>query len=289
MSSGLGISGRRECVFNTSLVVALKESIVSSSCRLALWVLVSLLVCAGALTPHSGIAKSELMSSIPAEGDLLDQAPRTVEVRLSEAVMTEGTWLLVVGPDGARVDRGHSTIESMNGGGARVAVSLRADLAEGDYTMHWRAQSDVDDERSFGQVGFTLTSAGATCDAATPVAGECAAPPPEDSIDEPVTVEGMTIALSAASSKAGPIDLTARLTDETGDPIADAQVWVRARHLEMDHGEFPSLMALSEPGTYVAEQVGMGMGGDWRVAVDVIRPGADPVTAFFGIDLEGLS
>jgi hypothetical protein len=31
------------------------------------------------------------------------------------------------------------------------------------------------------------------------------------------------------------------------------------------------------------------MGGDWRVAVDVIRPGADPVTAFFRIDLEGLS
>jgi hypothetical protein len=33
----------------------------------------------------------------------------------------------------------------------------------------------------------------------------------------------------------------------------------------------------------------MGMGGKWRVAVDVIRPGADPVTVFFLVDLKGLT
>jgi hypothetical protein len=48
----------------------------------------------------------------------------------------------------------------------------------------------------------------------------------------------------------------------------------------MDHGELPYLAVQSDPGIYQAEGVGMGMGGGWRIAVDVILPGELPLTVF---------
>ena len=63
-------------------------------------------------------------------------------------------------------------------------------------------------------------------------------------------------------------------------PIEGANVNFRARHLEMNHGELPYLAAETSPGVYAASGVGMGMGGDWRIAVDVILRGELPVTVF---------
>jgi hypothetical protein len=83
-----------------------------------------------------------------------------------------------------------------------------------------------------------------------------------------------------SGDQAGPVDLRATVTDSTENPIEDAVVWFRARHLEMDHGELPYLAAHAGPGVYQAGRVGMRMGGDWRIAVDVILPGELPVTIF---------
>ena len=57
----------------------------------------------------------------------------------------------------------------------------------------------------------------------------------------------------------------------------------------MDLGEFPKITTPGGAGGYAAENVGMSMGGSWRVAVDVICPGSDPVTAFLLVDLTGLA
>jgi hypothetical protein len=42
--------------------------------------------------------------------------------------------------------------------------------------------------------------------------------------------------------------------------VTDALVSVRARHLEMDHREFPKMTVADGTGAYFAERVGMGMG-----------------------------
>ena len=104
----------------------------------------------------------------------------------------------------------------------------------------------------------------------------------------PAAVEGLTITLSISSGQAGPVVLTVRVTDASGDPVDGAAVVVKARHLDMDMGVFPHDALPSGPGTYVAERVGMGMGGDWRVEVDVSRPGHPPVAVFFDVTMEGL-
>jgi methionine-rich copper-binding protein CopC len=247
------------------------------------------------LTPTTA-AKAEFARSEPADGATLKQAPTTVELWFNEELAPERTWIVVIGPDGARVDLGDAAIDPANPDHRHVTVSLRAALPAGPYVAHWNADSAVEEKQSFGHIAFELTEEAATCSAAagtavaaSPVSRMCAAPPSQGTLGEPLTVGDVTIDLEAGGTDAGPIDLTVMLTDATGAPITEALVSVRARHLDMDHGEFPKVSTPDGAGAYVAKEVGMGMGGSWRVAVDVIRPGADPITAFFLIDLTGLA
>jgi hypothetical protein len=96
----------------------------------------------------------------------------------------------------------------------------------------------------------------------------------------PIVVDGISVTLDISNDQAGPVDLAATVTDTAGTPIEGATVVFRARHLEMNHGELPYLAAEASPGVYQASGVGMGMGGDWRVAVDVTLPDRAPVTVF---------
>jgi methionine-rich copper-binding protein CopC len=240
-------------------------------------------------------ATAKFERSAPEADAVLNERPTTIEIWFTEAVIADRTWIIVVGPDGARVDRGDFAINSSDADGRHVTVSLRDGLAAGDYTVHWNSSSTVDGKESFGDFGFTLDGAAANCaanagtPAASPAAVACPGPPPEGPLGSPIAVEDMMVTLEAGSTKAGPIDLNVTIADGSGNPVTDAQVSVRARHLEMDHGEFPQLAESNGEGGYVAADVGMGMGGSWRVAVDVVRPGHDPVTAFFLVDLTGLS
>jgi len=236
-------------------------------------------------------AKAELERSMPEAGASPRERPATVEVWFSEAVTADQTWIVVVGPDGARVDRGDFTVDPGDARGRHVTVSLRAGLTAGDYTVHWNSSSANDAKETFGDFVFTLNGEAASCSARTPAASPvvvpCPGAPPEGNLGSSIAVEDLTVTLDAGGTKAGPVDLVVTLVDGGGNPVTDAQVTVRARHLEMDHGEFPKITQPDGAGDYAVDDVGMGMGGAWRVAVDVVRPGQDPVTAFFRVDLTG--
>jgi hypothetical protein len=110
---------------------------------------------------------------------------------------------------------------------------------------------------------------------------------PEADLGTPVVVSGVTINLVASSDQAGPVKLTVELSDENENPISGAQVTVSARSLDMDMGEFPYQATETDPGHYVADRVAMGMGGDWKVEVDIAIPGQPSIIAYFVVPLEG--
>ncbi len=230
--------------------------------------------------PAKTIAAGELISSNPADGATLDAIPNQVEFTFDRSIDPETVQIVVIGPNGTRADTG---VSETTANGARAAA-VQPGFSDGRYLVYWLVAEPGSRASAFGDLSFTVEGA-SSCQPASnatprPPAVECVADPVTGVPDEPIISNGMSVTLSVNSDQAGPVDLRATVTDDAGNLIEDASVWFRARHLEMDHGELPYLAAQSEPGVYQADGVGMGMGGDWRIAVDVILPGEPPVTVF---------
>ena len=98
---------------------------------------------------------------------------------------------------------------------------------------------------------------------------------------------GLSVTLRADELKAGPVDLTIEVVDATGRPVSGATVMIETQHLEMNHGVSTDEAIAVAPGCYVAERVGMGMGGTWQAEVTVEPPGERPVEVTFVVELSG--
>jgi methionine-rich copper-binding protein CopC len=224
-------------------------------------------------------AVGELTGSNPADGATLDAVPGQIELSFDDAIDPELVQIVVIAPNGARADTGVAASSD----GMRT-TNLRAGLGDGRYLVYWVVAEPGSRASAFGDLSFTVEGA-SPCQPASnatprPPAEECIADPPTGLPDEPVLSNGISVTLSISGDQAGPVDLRAAVAGPSGAPIEGAAVWFRARHLEMDHGELPYLAAEIDPGVYQAGGVGMGMGGDWRIAVDVVVPGKPPVTVF---------
>ncbi len=230
--------------------------------------------------PAKTIAVDELTRSNPADGATLDAIPNQVELTFDRSIDPETVQIVVIGPNGARADTG---VSETTANGAR-ATAVQPGFSDGRYLVYWLVAEPGSRASAFGDLTFTVEGA-SPCQPASnatprPPAVDCVADPVTGAPGEPIAANGISVTLSVSGDQAGPVDLQATVTDDAGNPLEDASVWFRARHLEMDHGELPYLAAQSEPGVYQAEGVGMGMGGEWRIAVDVILPGEPPVTVF---------
>ncbi len=249
--------------------------------RLRIVSLAVLLLTIGALAvPPTALAAGELIGSNPADGATLDAVPEQVELTFDGSIDPETVQIVVIAPNGARADTG---ISETTADGTR-SIALQPGFADGRYLVYWLVAQPGSRASAFGDLSFTVEDA-TPCQPTSnatprPPAEECMPDPVTGGPDGPIASNGISVTLSVSGDQAGPVDLQATITDEAGNPLENAAVWFRARHLEMDHGELPYLAAQSEPGVYQAGGVGMGMGGDWRIAVDVIVPGALPVTVF---------
>jgi len=224
-------------------------------------------------------AGGELAGSTPVDGATLDSVPDQVALMFDGTLDPDTVRIVVIAPNGVRADTGISETSE----GAR-STKLRAGLTDGRYLVYWLVAQPGTRASAFGNLSFTVEGA-SPCQPESnatprPPAETCVPDPPAGAPGVPIDINGMSVTLAVSSDQAGPVDLQASVTNDAGDPIDDAVVWFRARHLEMDHGELPYLAAQSEPGVFRAEGVGMGMGGAWRIAVDVILPGELPVTVF---------
>jgi YtkA-like len=115
----------------------------------------------------------------------------------------------------------------------------------------------------------------------------CPSTAPESMEGTPIAISGMTINLTADSNRVGPVTLTVDFQEQAGTPVPAASVTVTARSLEMDMGATPHDADETNPGRYVAENVGMGMGGDWLVEVAIEVPGQPIVIVYFRVPLSG--
>jgi methionine-rich copper-binding protein CopC len=222
----------------------------------------------------------ELIESKPADGAKLEAVPEQIELRFDESVDPETVQIVAIAPNGARADSGTS---ETTGEGTRSAA-LRPGLSDGRYLVYWLVAEPGARATAFGDLTFTVEGA-SPCQPVSnatprPPAEQCLANPPTGAPGDSIASNGISVTVSVSGDQAGPVALQATVTDSDGNPIDEAAVWFRARHLEMDHGELPYLAASEDSGVYTSESVGMGMGGEWRIAVDVIRPGELPVTVF---------
>ena len=225
-------------------------------------------------------AAGELTGSNPSDEATLDAVPERVELSFDHSVDPETVQIVVIAPNGARADTG---ITETVADGTRSAVP-RPGLADGRYLVYWVVAEPGSRASAFGDISFTVAGA-SPCQPPSnatprPPAAECVPDPPTGAPGTAIESNGIFVTLMTSSNQAGPVDVQALVTDPAGNPVEDATVWFRARHLEMDHGELPYLAAQPAPGTYQAGSMGMGMGGEWRIAIDVIRPGELPETIF---------
>ncbi|NHC45199.1 copper resistance CopC family protein [Motilibacter aurantiacus] len=97
-------------------------------------------------------AHNSLVSSFPAEGEVLESAPPQVELAFDADVSGVGLALVLTGPDGQPVALGRPAAD-----GQRVTAPLSGAAAAGAYALDWRVVS-ADGHPVAGRLSFSVAS-----------------------------------------------------------------------------------------------------------------------------------
>jgi LPXTG-motif cell wall-anchored protein len=132
--------------------------------------------------PGGALAHSELESSDPADGAVLDRSPTTISGDFSEPVDPARSSLELRGPDGARIATGGVLA---GGPATRMAIDGIAPLADGRYEVRWTTVTSDDDGVERGTFSFAVAVAAGPSPAAPTAAPETPARSPDP--DAPAT------------------------------------------------------------------------------------------------------
>jgi methionine-rich copper-binding protein CopC len=124
----------------------------------------------------TAFAHAHYESSTPADGEVVAEPPRVVEVFFSQEVARGGGLpaMIVVNESGDQVDLG-ATLDDADR--TRMVVDLPPELPEGRYAVIWHTLSDEDGEEAQGAFHFFIgTGPGAT----TPAPGSATAVEPTE-------------------------------------------------------------------------------------------------------------
>ncbi|WP_329066315.1 copper resistance protein CopC [Streptomyces sp. NBC_01429] len=104
--------------------------------------LVSTVLIGTVFTVLSGTASAHaaLTGSTPEDGAVVATAPKDITLSFSEQVALGDDSIRVLDPDSKRADTG-KVLDLSGGGSVRYGVDLNPDLADGTYTVAWRAVS----------------------------------------------------------------------------------------------------------------------------------------------------
>lgn len=101
-----------------------------------------------------------------------------------------------------------------------------------------------------------------------------------------VEVDGITILLEQLDdATVGAKAVTIHVEAKDGEPLTNALVFVAIRMPSMDHGVSAYPARELEDGRYRADDVSLGMVGEWLVSVGVIRQARAPITATYQLDV----
>ena len=99
------------------------------------------------------LAAATVVKSGPLPGSTVSATLQSVTVIFSEPVTLAGSAIVVLGPDGARVDQGDLRLDPM---GRAMIVSLKPHPPIGQYTVHWTSVSAEDGQTRVGSFDFTV-------------------------------------------------------------------------------------------------------------------------------------
>lgn len=142
-----------------------------------------------ALSVAPASAHSGMTGSDPADGATVDVAPDAVTLTFNEPPQALGTEVAIVGPDGATVSEGVTTVAD-----TAVIQTLAAARPAGAYVIQWRVTS-ADGHPLSGELTFTA----ATGTGSAETAGGSTPPEPEP-IDETATPSAEETVAAAAPS-----------------------------------------------------------------------------------------
>ena len=156
----------------------------------------AVLVAAGTLVlavPSTALAHDGLVTTSPAAGATVTEAPDSLELDFTGEPLPLGTLVAVTGPDGALVSSGEAEIR-----GTTVVQPIDDDDAAGTYRVQWRSTSS-DGHPLSGTFDFTVTEGDAAPAAAgiSPAAADEADP---GASDEDTAGEGIAPVWPAAGA-----------------------------------------------------------------------------------------
>ena len=140
-------------------------------------------------------AHAALVSTDPAENSVVPTAPSAVTLTFSEGVTLSSDSVRVLSPDGKAVDTGNPG--HADGKSDTAQVGLNSGLANGTYTVAWRAVSE-DSHPVGGAFTFSIGAASTTTVSADAVQGGKA-----DSLVAAVYGTGRVVAYAAFALLAG--------------------------------------------------------------------------------------
>ena len=138
--------------------------------RLAVGGLAPLTLALVLLTVRVALAHATLESAIPALGSSVRHVPARVTARFSQDVDPDGSQLLVAAPDGGVADTGDGGADLHDPDRRSLAVTLKAGLPGGVYTVSWITKSAADGDTQSGTYTFTVDPNAPETGAASPTA-----------------------------------------------------------------------------------------------------------------------
>ncbi|MCX6459135.1 MAG: copper resistance protein CopC [Actinobacteria bacterium] len=107
-------------------------------------------------------AHTELTSSTPANGAVVNGPPSTISLTFNEPPLAEGLAVQVAALDGPQVEVGKPTLK-----GSTVTVTWPATANSGEYSISYRVVAD-DGHPVTGQIAFSITAASSSPSVVTP-------------------------------------------------------------------------------------------------------------------------
>lgn len=113
------------------------------------------------LTVGVASAHPKFKSSVPAPDSTVTAAPTQVTVTVTnhDPLKAEGSLLKVTDSKGTVVDLGDTALDKNDPDRKTLVVSLKSGLANGTYTVHWKAISSGDDSVGEGDFVFGVGEA----------------------------------------------------------------------------------------------------------------------------------
>ena len=169
--------------------------------------------------PTALAGHAELLRTEPTAGAVLPSAPAQVHLWFSEPVDPPLDAVVVIGPDGVRVDRRDSRVVPGDEGAIDVTLGAQA---QGTYVVRWRAIS-ADSHPINGEFQFSVGQPSTIASVESPIS----APPRADGV--PLQASARWLHLIGLTLLIGPLTLGLLVVSPSPLPGIDVSLWRASR------------------------------------------------------------